>query len=53
MAKTGWWEKAAKKLREEDATKLKKKKEEELEKERKAKERASNAMRASLGQKFR
>ncbi|XBI54510.1 hypothetical protein VPH35_036526 [Triticum aestivum] len=42
----GWWEKAAKKLREEDAAKLKKKKEEELEKERKEKERASNAMRA-------
>nr|XP_040242196.1 inner centromere protein-like [Aegilops tauschii subsp. strangulata] len=42
----GWWEKATKKLREEDAAKLKKKKEEELEKERKEKERASNAMRA-------
>ncbi|KAM3193040.1 hypothetical protein ACQJBY_069923 [Aegilops geniculata] len=42
----GWWEKAVKKLREEDAAKLKKKKEEELEKERKEKERASNAMRA-------
>ena len=35
----GWWEKAAKKLREEDAAKLKKKKEEELEKERKRKQR--------------
>ena len=42
----GWWEKAAKKLREEDAAKLKKEKEEELEEKRKAKERASNAMRA-------
>ncbi|XBH94614.1 hypothetical protein VPH35_085348 [Triticum aestivum] len=46
----GWWEKAAKKLREEDAAKLKKKKkkkkEEELEEKRKAKERASNAMRS-------
>ena len=35
----GWWEKAAKKLRDEDAAKLKKK-EEELEKEMKRKERA-------------
>ena len=42
----GWWEKAAKKLREEDAAKLKKKKEEELEKERKQKQSAANAMRA-------
>ena len=42
----GWWEKAAKKLREEDAAKLKKKKEEELEKERKRKQTAANAMRA-------
>ena len=37
----GWWEKAAKKLREEDAAKLKKKKEEELKEKRKAKERES------------
>ncbi|XP_073356740.1 uncharacterized protein [Aegilops tauschii subsp. strangulata] len=42
----GWWEKAVKKLREEDAAKLKKKKEEELEKERKRKQTAANAMRA-------
>ncbi|XP_037439270.1 axoneme-associated protein mst101(1)-like [Triticum dicoccoides] len=41
----GWWEKAAKKLRDEDAAKLKKK-EEELEKEMKREERASMAMRA-------
>ena len=42
----GWWEKAAKKLREEDAAKLKKKKEEELEKKRKERERerATHAM---------
>ncbi|KAM3391172.1 hypothetical protein ACQJBY_012688 [Aegilops geniculata] len=40
----GWWEKAAKKLREEDAAKLKKKKEEELETERKRRERGREAM---------
>ncbi|XBI84958.1 hypothetical protein VPH35_093168 [Triticum aestivum] len=40
----GWWEKAAKKLRDEDAVALKKKKEEELEKKRKERYRATNAM---------
>ena len=37
-------EKAAKKLRDEDAAALKKKKEEELEKKRKERERATHAM---------
>ncbi|XBI87324.1 hypothetical protein VPH35_025437 [Triticum aestivum] len=40
----GWWEKAAKKLRDEDEAALKKKNEEELEKERKETERATRDM---------
>ena len=42
----GWWEKAAKKLREEDAVALKKKKEEELEEKSKERERADYECRA-------